>query len=149
MIEEKSEQELIQVIEVMGDYDEVTEALRELEERKSDKLARIANKIIREQLGDAYLQATAFEILYEIDFNEALLLLKEKMNELCVEVIISVIDCLCEDSEVIDIETVKDIVEKLWQRCDRIESADTHLDEGVNEAIDWFKESYGPKLQKS
>ena len=149
MMEEKTEQELIQIIEIMGDYDEVADALIELKHRKNDKVFSMLNKIIREQLGDVYLQAMAFELLYQINFEEALTLLNEKINEFDPYILASAMDCLSEDSEVIDIKLVEDIVKKLLQRSKSRELDDTHLGQVVREAIDWFKESYGPKLQKS
>ena len=98
MLERISNQELIHIVESMRDYDEVVWALVKLEQIGNDKFVSIANKIFRKQLGDAYLQATTFDLLYDADFNSVLALLRDTINDLDDNIIASVMNCLSEDS---------------------------------------------------
>lgn len=59
-----SSEELIELIEEMLDFEEVSEAFIILENRDSDKALEIGKRIIEFDKGDDYLQATVWDILF-------------------------------------------------------------------------------------
>ncbi|MEF2967766.1 hypothetical protein V3851_18195 [Paenibacillus sp. M1] len=63
--------ELIAVINRLEDFDEVTTALTELSIRDKELAGPPCLKILEESLGDEFLQAVAFHLLYEFDNEKA------------------------------------------------------------------------------
>lgn len=146
LIEEMSNQEIEAIVESMENYEEVEDALEELIRRREEKSIAISKKIVEDKLGDIYLQARVFELIYNEDLRCAIELLDKNMDDLDSYVIACALDCLSEDSNIIDLMMVSGVVKKLLIKIDDIQTADTSIGNNIKESIEWFKNSYGTKV---
>lgn len=146
LIEKMSNQEIEAVVKSMENYEEVEDALEELIRRREDKFIAISRKIVEDKLGDIYLQARVFELIYNEDLKCAIELLEKNMDNLDSYVIACAMDCLSEDSNIVDLMMVSGVVKKLLMKCDDIQTGNTSIGNNIKESIEWFKNSYGTKV---
>ena len=64
-IEELSDKELIELIKTIVDIEEVPSALNELYKRNRELSLKLAQNILREGLGDIYLQGAVIDFIFE------------------------------------------------------------------------------------
>lgn len=63
-----TDDELRNIVEDLNDFDDVSSALTELSARdKKDEVIKFSDKILEENLGDEFLQESAFNLLYATD----------------------------------------------------------------------------------
>jgi hypothetical protein len=134
------EKALVETIASLEDYDGAAGALTELKYENSDKALKMAAEIVEQEKGDVYLQASAFGILYSIDQTEGFRFIREKSSEIDPIVLGSMLECVTEDSSLIEGNTeLLEIVKKLNLRADKLSNEDR---DRIADSLSWFKESY-------
>ena len=74
--------ELIQIINEMIDFEEVTKALMILEEQDMEKAVELGYEIIAENKGDDYLQATTWDITFQEDSKKMIEALEKRKDNI-------------------------------------------------------------------
>lgn len=137
--------ELISVIIRLENFDEVTSALTELFIRNKEIVEPYCLKILEEDLGDEFLQAVAFNLLYEVDHEKANEMINKKLEGAPAAVLGAIMDKLSVDSlqpfgESLSSDFLKSIVGRYLELCDDDKKR-------ILENYEWFKESYEDKLK--
>lgn len=136
--------ELIAVINSLENFDEVTTALTELSIRDKELAGPLCLKILEENLGDQFLQAVAFNLLYEIDNEKAKEIIIKKLIVAPTALLGAIMDNLSADSlqpfgESLSLEFLNAIVRRYLELSDADKTR-------ILENYEWFKESYEDKL---
>ncbi len=77
-----NENELIQIINEMLDFEEVTKALMILVEQNMEKTIELGYAIIAENKGDDYLQATTWDITFQEDSKRMMEALEKRKDDI-------------------------------------------------------------------
>lgn len=140
-----SNDELIDTIEKMGDYERVTIALTELAIRDNSISSPLCCKIVGESLGDEYLQAVAFNLLYEFDGNKAVELVNNKLDQVSVALLGAIMDNLSMDSlQQFGKELSTEFLRSVQNRYLNLPDNDKKR---INENYEWFIQSYSDRLR--
>jgi len=136
--------ELITIITNLNNLDEVTTALTELSIREKEVALPYCLKILEEDLGDEFLQAVAFNLLYEGDHEKAKEIITRKLTNASTALIGAIMDNLSTDSlqpfgESLSTEFLNAILERYLDLSD----ADK---ERIHDNYEWFKVSFEKKL---
>lgn len=136
--------ELITIITNLDNLDEVTTALTELSIRDKEGAVPYCLKILKEDLGDEFLQAVAFNMLYEVDHEKAKEIITEKLTNASTALIGAIMDNLSTNSlqpfrESLSAEFLNAILERYFDLSD----ADK---ERIHDNYEWFQESFEKKL---
>ncbi|KOR87849.1 hypothetical protein [Paenibacillus solani] len=136
--------ELITIITKLDNLDEVTTALTELSIREKEAAVPYCLKILEEDLGDEFLQAVAFNLLYEGDHEVAKEIITKKLTNASTALIGAIMDNLSTDSlqpfgESLSSEFLNAILERYLELSD----ADKKR---IHDNYEWFKESFEEKL---
>ena len=135
------EKELISTIESLENYEEVSSALFDLERISPVKAKELAEKILREQLGDVYLQAVAFYVFYSAASSEALVYAKNNFENFPIYVLGAVVEQITEESGVY--EENKELQTFVGDLKVFLQSRNKADMESIKESLDWFYETYG------
>ena len=73
---------LIEIIECLEDYEEVSEALVELSTRDNDKMLELGANILTRELGDKYLQGLTFGLVYGSNAKLAIGIVENKIDRM-------------------------------------------------------------------
>ncbi|WP_355323471.1 hypothetical protein [Paenibacillus jiagnxiensis] len=143
-IKNLSTNDLVELIKRLENYEEVSSALTELSQRDKTILIPLCHNILRADLGDEYLQAIAFNLLYTSDREKAMEVIKAKLESVSSSVLGEIFDNLSADSlQPFGISLSSEFLQSL---------ADRYLDfsdddkKRIHENYEWFKESYKDKL---
>jgi len=90
--------ELIAVINSLENFDEVTTAMTELSIRDKELAGPLCINMLEENLGDEFLQAVAFNLLYEFDNQKAKEILTKKLIGAPTALLGAIMDNLSADS---------------------------------------------------
>ncbi|MEK3903610.1 MULTISPECIES: hypothetical protein [unclassified Paenibacillus] len=136
--------ELISIVTNLENLDEVTTALTELSIRYKEMVVPYCIKILGEDLGDEFLQAVAFNLLYEVDHEKAKEIITKKLTKASATLIGAIMDNLSSDSlqpfgESLSSEFLTAILERYLELRD----ADKKR---IQDNYEWFKESFEKKL---
>ncbi|GIO91378.1 hypothetical protein [Paenibacillus lactis] len=137
--------ELITIITNLDNLDEVTTALTELSIREKEVALPYCLKILEEDLGDEFLQAVAFNLLYEGDHEKAKEIITRKLTNASTVLIGAIMDNLSTDSlqpfgESLSTEFLNAILERYLDLSD----ADK---ERIHDNYEWFKVSFEKKTK--
>jgi hypothetical protein len=139
-IEKLSDEELIKIVNALGDYSEVSFALSELMNRKNPIYLVHASRIYNNKLGDIFFQTSAFRKIYSGDRDRALELLENDLESIPAYILSSAAECLCIDSvEIIEKNLYRDLLKKILLK---FETVDTEGDQYIIENFKWFKETF-------
>ncbi|PYE42104.1 hypothetical protein HUB98_07195 [Paenibacillus barcinonensis] len=143
-IENMNNAEIIAIITDLVDLDEVTTALTELSIRDKEVAVPHCLKILKEDLGDEFLQAVAFNLLYEVDQEKAKEIISQKLTNSSTALIGAIMDNLSTDSlqpfgESLSSEFLNAILERYFELSDAEK-------ERIHDNYEWFKESFVKKL---
>ncbi len=143
-LKKMSNEELIDIFNKFENYDEVSTALTELSIRDKYVIIPLCQKIFTENLGDEFLQAVAFNLLYDGDREKAIKMVDTIVEQVPAIVLGSIMDNLSTDSlqefgRTLSIKILQSIVNRY------IDLSETEK-EKVSENWKWFKESYQDKL---
>jgi hypothetical protein len=136
--------QLIAILNSLDNVEEVTTALTELSIKDKEKASPFCSKILEENLGDAYLQAVAFNLLYEDDPAKAVEIVNKQVGSAPAALLGAIMDSLSADSlqpqgQSFSSEMLKSIVDRYLDLSD----ADK---ERILDNYEWFQESYQSKL---
>lgn len=136
--------ELIAVINKLENFDEVTTALTELSIRDKELAGPLCLRILEENLGDEFLQAVAFHLLYEFDNDKAKGVITKKLIDAPTALLGAMMDSLSAErlqpfGESLSSEFLNAIVRRFLELSDADKTR-------ILENYEWFKESYEDKL---
>jgi hypothetical protein len=136
----KEENNLLETVLSLTDYEEAASALIELKYINRQKAGKLALDILEKGKGDVHFQAGAFEVLYSVDQLKAFEFIKEKRDSVDVIVLRSMLECVTEDSSLIDDNPeMLDIVRVLNTNVEQLSADDM---EKIGDTLDWFKETF-------
>lgn len=136
--------QLIAIVNRLEDYEEVATALTELSVRDKEQATLFCSKILEENLGDEFLQAVAFNLLYEGDHEKAVEIVNKNVLSAPAALLGAIMDNLSTDSlqpfgKSLSSEFLNSIVDRYLALSD----ADKKR---ILENYEWFQESYKDKL---
>lgn len=136
--------ELLTIINSLENFDEVSTALTELSIRENEIVAPYCFKILEESLGDEFLQAVAFNLLYECNQEKATEIVNKNLLSAPAALLGAIMDNLSTDSlqtfgKSLSSEFLKSIVNRYLDFNDADQKR-------IFENYDWFQESYKDKL---
>lgn len=137
-----SEQEkaLVDIVLSLENLDEATSALTELKYINASKTEELATNILIKKLGDSYLRANAFEVMYSINQIAAIQYILDEIELVDVNTLSSMLECVTEDSNYFEEnQEHHGLIKKLYSRVNKL-SSEEH--EKINESLDWFKSSF-------
>ncbi|SDS42341.1 hypothetical protein SAMN05444162_1446 [Paenibacillaceae bacterium GAS479] len=136
--------ELIAIINSLESDEEVAAALTELSIRDTKTAAPLCSKIVAENLGDEFLQAVAFNLLYEGDFEEAILIIAKRVAHAPATLLGAMMDSLSEDSlQPVGKSLSPAFLHSIAARYLELSDEDK---ERIVENYEWFQESFEDKL---
>lgn len=137
--------DLIELIKSLENYEEVSYALTELSQRDKTSLISLCQNILLSDLGDEYLQAIVFNLLYNSDSEKALEVVNVKLDSVSISVLGEIFDNLATDSlQPIGISLSPDFLRSIVNRYLEFNDAEKKR---IFENYEWFKESYEEKLK--
>ncbi|MBP1996724.1 hypothetical protein [Paenibacillus eucommiae] len=136
--------QLIAIVNSLENFEEVATALTELSIRDKEKASPFCYKILEENLGDEFLQAVAFNLLYEGDHEKAMEIVNKNILSAPAAVLGAIMDNISTDSlqpfgKSLSSEFLNSIVDRYLELSD----ADKKR---ILENYEWFQESYKNKL---
>jgi hypothetical protein len=136
-----SEQNLVQTIISLENYEEAAEALLQMREINPDKAAELAKDIIENKKGDVFFQATALELLYLLDFKYICNFIITHINTVDIYLLGTIIESVTEDSAIVEGNNdLKKIIEAIKSY---LKSNDEKYFIKIKHSVDWFFETYG------
>ncbi|MFD0678038.1 MULTISPECIES: hypothetical protein [unclassified Paenibacillus] len=136
--------ELIAIINHLENFEEVATALTELSIRAKETAAPFCSKILEENLGDEFLQAVSFNLLYEGDQEEAMVIVNKIVSHAPAALLGAIMDNLSTDSlqpvgKSLSTQFLKTIVDRYLELSDADKTR-------IQENYEWLQESYEDKL---
>ncbi|NOU77035.1 hypothetical protein GC098_37710 [Paenibacillus sp. LMG 31458] len=136
--------QLIAILNSLENFEEVAAALTELSIKDKEKAVPFCAKILEENLGDEFLQAVAFNLLYECDHEKAMEIVNKNVLSAPAALLGAIMDSLSSDSlqpfgQSLSSGLLNSIVERYLELSD----ADKKR---ILENFEWFEESYENKL---
>ncbi|MFB5681416.1 hypothetical protein ACE3NQ_10885 [Paenibacillus terreus] len=143
-IKNLSTSDLVELIKRLENYEEVSSALTELSQRDKTILIPLCHNILQAELGDEYLQAIAFNLLYTSDREKAMEWVKVKLESVFTSVLGEIFDNLSTDSlQPFGLSLSSEFLQSLADRYFDFSDDDKKR---IYENYEWFKESYKDKL---
>lgn len=144
-IQKMNVEELIGLIDSLENLDEVTTALTELAIRDKELAKFHSLKILESDMGDEFLQAMAFNLLYEADNEKAKETANSKLTKAPAALLGAIMDSLASDSlQPFGKSLSPSFLKTIQQRY--LELTDSEK-KRISENYDWFKESFEEKLK--
>lgn len=135
-----NENQLIETVQFLEDYRATADALTHLWERKSNVCEQLALDILVKKRGDPQLQATAFNILYAVNINQALSFVKTHFTQVHPYLLGTILEQLAEDVAIVnEKDNLREVVNKVNIFLDEKGSNELEL---IKESINWFKETF-------
>lgn len=136
--------ELIAIIIRLESDEEAASALTELSIRDGEAAAYYCMKMLDENLGDDFLQAVAFSLLYECIPEQAMLIINKRVAHAPAALLGAMMDNLSADS----LQPVGQSLSPAFLRSikDRYSGLSDEDKERILDNYEWFKNSYGDKL---
>lgn len=135
---------LIAIINSLESLEEAAAALTELSIKDKEKAKPFCAKILEENLGDEFLQAVAFHLLYECDHEKAMEIVNKHVVSAPAALLGAILDSLSADSlqpfgQSLSSGLLNSIVERYLELSDADQKR-------ILENYEWFQESYESKL---
>ncbi|GGD60021.1 hypothetical protein [Paenibacillus nasutitermitis] len=136
--------ELMVIINRLEIFEEAAAALTELSIRDTEAAVPSCSKILAENLGDEFLQAVAFNLLYEGDAELAMEIIRKQVSHAPAALLGAMMDNLSTDS----LQPVGQSLPSSFLRSvvDRYQALNDTDQERILENYEWFQESYKDKL---
>lgn len=136
----RTEEELREEAANLSDYDAAAEALRQLKHLNKAATEHLAVDILRNNKGDEYFQASAFETLYSVNLHKGIELIKNPPMPLNTATLSAMIECITEDSGiVVNHPEILEAAKVLKERIRDLSSQDSHR---FQDALKWFLETH-------
>lgn len=138
--------ELIRTVECLEDYEEASAALIEIKQRTPAICANLAFHILDKALGDRYLQAFAFGMLYSTDRNRAFSWMRQHASNCDAYVFGSILTSIGIDAGLL--EEVPELSEmvRMLRHVIAARTSDPSADrERWKEGLGWFERGYREK----
>ncbi|WP_028549579.1 hypothetical protein [Paenibacillus sp. UNC451MF] len=136
--------QLIAIVNSLENFDEVATTLTELSIRDKDKAIPFCSKILEENLGDEFLQAVAFNLLYEGDHEKAMEIVNKNVLSAPAALLGAIMDNLSTDSlQPFGQSLSSGVLTSIIDRYLELSDADKKR---IHENYEWFQESYEDKL---
>jgi hypothetical protein len=82
---------------IVEDFDEAVDALDMLARLDKIRARQVALNILRQDIGDVFYQANAFEVLYDIDISEAVRYMEANASSVDLYILQSMLTCVAVD----------------------------------------------------
>ncbi|MEK3722644.1 hypothetical protein [Paenibacillus sp. FSL H8-0034] len=136
--------QLIAIVISLENYGEAASALTELSIRDKEKATPFCSKILEENLGDEFLQAVAFNLLYEGDQEKAMEIINKNVSSAPAALLGAIMDNLSTDSlQPLGQTLSSGLLNSIVDRYLELSNADKKR---ILENYEWFQESYEDKL---
>ncbi|KQO28182.1 hypothetical protein N5E99_18145 [Pseudomonas chengduensis] len=136
----RTEEELLEEVANLGDYDTAAEALHQLQHLNKAVAEHLAVDILRDNKGDEYFQASAFGTLYSVNLHKGIELIKNSPMPLNTATLSAMIECITEDSGVVvDHPEILEAAKVLKETIRNLNSQDSHR---IQDTLEWFLETY-------
>lgn len=136
--------QLIAILNRLDNVEEVSTALTELSIKDKEKASPFCTKILEENLGDEFLQAVAFNLLYEDAPAKAVEIMNKQVGSAPASLLGAMMDCLSADSLQPRGQSISsEILQSIVHRYLDLNDADKNR---ILENYEWFQESYESKL---
>lgn len=137
--------ELMAILNAMENLDEVTIALTELSIRDAKIVSPYCLRILEENLGDEFLQAVAFHLLYDSDQEKALNIVNQKLRNIPAAWLGAIMDSLSTDRlQPLGESFTSGFLKSIEGRYREFNDTDKKR---ILENYEWFKESYEERLK--
>lgn len=134
--EETLKREIIE----LSDYDAAAEALNQLKHLNRELTENLTLDIIRNNKGDEYFQAFAFQTLYSLNIQKGIQLIKNPPEHLNTATLDAMIECTTVDSGIAaDHPEVLEAAKILKETIRNLDAEKSHR---MKDTIDWFLETY-------
>jgi hypothetical protein len=140
-----SDDELLDIVNKMEDFEDVSNSLTELSKRNHDEIvAQQSFKILEDNLGDQYLQAEAFGLLYNRNKEKALKIINKRLSNVSVSLLKEMISNLAMDSsQPFGKSLPPEFLESIVRRYSNLSVDDK---DSMFEDYELFKENFKNKL---
>ncbi|EFM11309.1 hypothetical protein PaecuDRAFT_1755 [Paenibacillus curdlanolyticus YK9] len=136
--------ELIMIIDGLENLEEVSIALTELSIRNTGLVLPYCLKILEGNLGDEFLQAVAFNLLYESDNGIAMGIFNPKLSSIPVALLGAIMDNLSTDSlQPFGASLSSEFLQSIIDRYLELSDSDRKR---ILDNYEWYKESYKDRL---
>lgn len=136
----RTEEELREEVANLGDYDAAAEALRQLKHLNKAVTEHLVVDILRNNKGDEYFQAFAFQTLYSLNLQKGIELIKSPPENLNTATLNAMIECTTVDSGIaIDHPEVLEAARILKAAIKNLQPEKSHR---IKDTIEWFLETY-------
>jgi hypothetical protein len=136
---------LIEIIEALEDYEEVSAALTELSARDKNRMLELGNNILSKELGDKYLQGFTFSLVYGCEPKKALEIIGQKIDKVDPIMLRDIMDELATDCFQ---DIAKEIPDKLLMEIkDRYMKLTKDSKEYISEEYERFERAYKDRLR--
>jgi NDP-sugar pyrophosphorylase family protein len=140
-------QKLINTINQLENYEEVSEALILLKETNPEKTLSLVKDLLENSKGDVFLRCFAFDILYSLNIEDALSYAESTISEMDAYMLSTVINNVTSDSAVVEEnESIRKFVALIKGHLKTQGKIDL---EELLDSIKWFNTSYSDVLGDS
>lgn len=135
------DEKLIEIVEDLNDYDDASSALTEISIRnKKNAAADYCFKILKENLGDEFLQATAFNLLFNSDIKKAVEIIETRKSDASVSLLGEIMNNLASNSlQPLAASLSQELLKSIVDRFSEFSSKDQ---EHIFEEYQYFTENY-------
>lgn len=142
--EKLNDNELLEILDRLNNYEEAASALTELKARNNEIYLMYAQRILINSLGDDFLQASAFEKLYDGKREEAVNILKTSLDKFPIAVLAAAMESLTVDGfEELEPIVPSDLLKSLAVKYESYGSIEK---EPYSSSFEWFKETFKNQL---
>jgi hypothetical protein len=142
--EKLNDNELIEILDRLNNYEEAASALTELKARSNEIYLMYAQRILINSLGDEFLQASAFEKLYDGKREEAVDILRICLDKFPIAVLAAAMDSLTVDGfEELEPIVSSDLLKSLAAKYESFGRFEKEL---YSSSFEWFKETFKNQL---
>jgi hypothetical protein len=142
--EKLNDNELIEILNRLNNYEEAASALTELKARNNEIYLMYSQRILINSLGDEFLLASAFEKLYDGKREEAVDMLRINLDKFPIAVLAAAMDSLTVDGfEELEPIVSSDLLKSL---AVKYESFERFEKEPYSSSFEWFKETFKNQL---
>jgi hypothetical protein len=135
-----NENQLIEIVQSFEDYRATADALTHLWEHKSNVCEQLTLDILVKKRGDPQLQATAFNILYSVNINQALSFATTNLSQVHPYLLGAILEQLAEDVAIVnEKDNLREVVHKVKAFLDEKGANEMKL---IEDSIQWFKETF-------
>lgn len=140
-----TDEDLINIVENLNDFDDVSSALTELSSRnKQDEVVKFSDRILRENSGDEFLQASAFNLLYTIDAEKAVKIIELRIADASPALLAEMMNSLASNSLQPFENSLPNYLFKLL--ADKFSNFDSEDQERIRDDFEYFTENYKNKF---